>query len=368
MVTGWQPDREKLAAYRSLVGSGAELPIAFPQLPIMALHIDLLSQWSFPVRALGLVHQGAVIDVLDELPVGGPWDVRAVVSPGRHVRAGLEFDVSGEVSVDGTLCWRSTSIYLSRSRSASGAEESAVPHLDSAGGVGGGGADPGAGGDRAGVRSGDRRHQPHPPARRARARPSASRRRSRTGGGPPGARRRSSVSTRCVPGRRLEIAFKPPDRAAVHADPLLALRVDRRRSSSPCSPCRRLEGGEEPGAGAGVGGRRPAEPPRRAVRCRRQDPARPGRAESPVCALLRDPPRERRGADGPARPVPEAVQRRAVAARLGTADSGRDGGDPDVSGPGVPATRAHRRLDPGGGAARALGDRRPRLPLLRRAG
>jgi hypothetical protein len=133
VVTGWRPDREKLAAYRSLVGSGAEIPIAFPQLPIMALHIDLLSQWSFPLRALGLVHQGTVIDVLGELPVGGPWDVRAAVSDGRHVRAGLEFDVSGEVSVDGALCWRSTSIYLSRSRSASGAEESAVPQLDSSG-------------------------------------------------------------------------------------------------------------------------------------------------------------------------------------------------------------------------------------------
>jgi hypothetical protein len=133
VVTGWRPEREKLATYRSLVGSGAELPIAFPQLPIMALHIDLLSQWSFPLRALGLVHQGTVIDVLDALPVLGPWDVRAAVSDGRHVRAGLEFDVSGEVSIDGTVCWRSTSIYLSRSRSASGAEESAVPHLDSSG-------------------------------------------------------------------------------------------------------------------------------------------------------------------------------------------------------------------------------------------
>jgi len=132
-VTGWRPDRERLAAYRSLVGSGAELPIAFPQLPIMALHIDLLSQWSFPVRALGLVHQGSVIDVLDDLPVGEPWDVRAAVSDGRHVRAGLEFDVSGEVSVGGGLCWRSTSTYLSRSRSASGAEESGVPQLDSSG-------------------------------------------------------------------------------------------------------------------------------------------------------------------------------------------------------------------------------------------
>jgi hypothetical protein len=132
-VTGWWPDRQKLSAYRSVVASVAELPIAYPQLPIMALHIDLLSQWSFPIRALGLVHQGTVIDVLGDLPLGEPWDVRAEVSQGRHVRAGLEFDVSGEVSVGGALCWRSTSIYLSRSRSAGGAEESAVPRLDSSG-------------------------------------------------------------------------------------------------------------------------------------------------------------------------------------------------------------------------------------------
>lgn len=132
VVTGWRPDRERLAAYRSLVGSRADIPIAFPQLPIMALHIDLLSQWSFPVRALGLVHQGTVIDVLEDLTLG-PWDVRAAVSEGRHVRAGLEFDVSGEVSVAGRLCWRSASTYLSRSHAASGAEESNVPQIDSSG-------------------------------------------------------------------------------------------------------------------------------------------------------------------------------------------------------------------------------------------
>jgi hypothetical protein len=132
-VAGWRPEPQKLAAYRSVVGSDAALPIAFPQLPIMALHIDLLSQWSFPVRALGLVHQGAVIEVLDELPQTGPWEVAAAVSQGRHVRAGLEFDVSGEVGVGGSVLWRSTSTYLSRSRAAAGAQESGVPQVDASG-------------------------------------------------------------------------------------------------------------------------------------------------------------------------------------------------------------------------------------------
>ena len=108
VLTGWTPDRERLAEYRSLMGSSAEIPLAFPQLPVMALHIDLLSQWSFPIRAMGVVHQGTVVEVLDALPPDGPWDIRAWVSGGRHVRSGFEFDLNGEVSSGGRVCWRST--------------------------------------------------------------------------------------------------------------------------------------------------------------------------------------------------------------------------------------------------------------------
>lgn len=133
LVRGWRPDPQRLGDYRQLMGSGAALPLAFPQVPIMALHIDLLSQWSFPVRAMGLVHLGTKIEVTRELPSLGPWDVRAWVSGGRHVRSGLEFDLCGEVLVDGSVCWRSTAVTLSRSRTAAGAEPSAVPRPDTDG-------------------------------------------------------------------------------------------------------------------------------------------------------------------------------------------------------------------------------------------
>ena len=133
VVTGWTPDRERLAQYRALMGSSAEIPLAFPQVPVMALHIDLLSQWSFPIRAMGVVHLGTVVEVLDALPPDGPWDIRAWVSGGRHVRSGFEFDLNGEVSSGGRVCWRSTAINLSRSRTAAGAEPSMVPQPDSEG-------------------------------------------------------------------------------------------------------------------------------------------------------------------------------------------------------------------------------------------
>ena len=129
IVTGWRPGRAELAQYRALMGSSADMPLVFAQVPVMAMTMDLVSKWSFPVRAMGLVHQGAIVEVLDELPAEEAWDLRTWGTGGRHVRSGLEFDVWGEVSVAGRVRWRSRAMYLSRSRTASGAEESAVPAL-----------------------------------------------------------------------------------------------------------------------------------------------------------------------------------------------------------------------------------------------
>ncbi|MCU0301394.1 MAG: hypothetical protein MUF35_07300 [Candidatus Nanopelagicales bacterium] len=126
-ILGWQPSRERLAEYRALLGSPAELPIAYPQVPLMAMTMDLVSRWSFPMRAMGMVHMGATVEVLAPLPAEASWDLRCWSTPGRHVRSGLEFDVWGEVSLDGAPAWRSRAVYLSRSRPASGAEESTVP-------------------------------------------------------------------------------------------------------------------------------------------------------------------------------------------------------------------------------------------------
>ena len=130
VVSGWRPDGPRLAEYRSLLGSAVDVPLAFPQVPVMALHMDLITRLSFPVRAIGLVHQGSVVDVLDDLPADEPWDLTVWGTPGRNVRAGLEFDLWGEVRVGGRPRWMSRAVYLSRSRTASGAEDSAVPVIE----------------------------------------------------------------------------------------------------------------------------------------------------------------------------------------------------------------------------------------------
>ena len=172
----------------------------------------------------------------------------------------------------GTLCWRSTSIYLSRSRSASGAEESAVPHLDSAGeweqevpihvpeGTG-----------RAFGRVTGDINPIHLHAVPAKAFgfskaivPRVVDHRARGGGAR--CRRGGAGATT---GDRLQA----PDRAAVHADPLLALRLVRRGGVRPVP---RVAGRGRRGAraGAGVGGRDRLSASR--GRRRQQDRACPG--------------------------------------------------------------------------------------------
>jgi hypothetical protein len=44
VVAGWRPEQSSLAAYRALLGSSAEMPLAFPQVPVMAMTMDLLSR------------------------------------------------------------------------------------------------------------------------------------------------------------------------------------------------------------------------------------------------------------------------------------------------------------------------------------
>ncbi|MGV1006616.1 MAG: MaoC family dehydratase [Candidatus Nanopelagicales bacterium] len=132
-VVGLEVDADRLAEYRELLGSSARMPLAFPQLAATALHLNLLSARSFPVPAMGLVHPGFTVECLGELPLDETWEVRAWIDGQRNVRAGLEFDLRAEVSVDGVSLWRSRAVTLSRSKRAAGPDASGAPVVDSSG-------------------------------------------------------------------------------------------------------------------------------------------------------------------------------------------------------------------------------------------
>lgn len=128
-VVGLAVDPEQLTAYKELLGSHARLPLGFPQLAATALHLNLVSARSFPVPAVGLIHPGFTVECLGDLPLDQTWEVRAWIAGQRNVRAGLEFDLHAEVSVDGVSLWRSRAVTLARGKRASGPDSPGAPTL-----------------------------------------------------------------------------------------------------------------------------------------------------------------------------------------------------------------------------------------------
>lgn len=126
-------DEAKLVGYRRLLHSRARMPLAFPQLAAHALHLRLISDWKFPLPALGLIHPGFTVECLGELPLDESWEVRAWVAGQRNVRAGIEFDLGAAVVVEGVTVWRSRAVTLCRSRRAAGPDEPGMAPIVTAG-------------------------------------------------------------------------------------------------------------------------------------------------------------------------------------------------------------------------------------------
>ncbi len=107
-------DRERLAAYDRVCGFPLRdrLPATYPHTLAFALQLELLSDPTFPLAPVGLVHvrnrivQHRAIDASEELVVS----VRAADL--RPHRRGRQFDLISEVRVDGEVVWEEVSTNL----------------------------------------------------------------------------------------------------------------------------------------------------------------------------------------------------------------------------------------------------------------
>lgn len=113
-VTGVRPDPERLAAYREVCGlaPSGHLPITYPQVLAMGMHLHLLSWPQFPLPLFGLVHVANVIDQHRPLPADQPLDLEAWIGESRLVRHGLAFDLLTRASVDGRCHWSAVTTIL----------------------------------------------------------------------------------------------------------------------------------------------------------------------------------------------------------------------------------------------------------------
>jgi hypothetical protein len=121
-------DRKHLAAYSEVCGAaaGATLPIAYPHVLAMPLHLAMLGAEAFPVKLFGLVHIQNRIAMRQPLSAEEPAEIRAWIEGHRDSERGQEFDLHTEYVVAGEPLWDETCTFLARKKPAPGAAKSNV--------------------------------------------------------------------------------------------------------------------------------------------------------------------------------------------------------------------------------------------------
>ena len=111
-------DRSHLASYTEICGAaaGATLPIAYPHVLAMPLHLAILGAEAFPVKLFGLVHVHNRIAMREPLSADEPAEIRAWIEGHRDTERGQEFDLHTEYVVAGEPCWDETCTFLARKR------------------------------------------------------------------------------------------------------------------------------------------------------------------------------------------------------------------------------------------------------------
>jgi hypothetical protein len=112
-----------VARYRQVCGFADDgwLPIAYPHVLAMPLHVALLTHPRFVVRLMGLIHVANEIHQFRVLPMDGRCRIRSWIEGHRDADRGHEFDLFTEVDDALGTAWHEKSTLLAR-RAASGGQ------------------------------------------------------------------------------------------------------------------------------------------------------------------------------------------------------------------------------------------------------
>lgn len=112
-----------LARYREVCGFAADglLPITYPHVLAMPLHVAMLTHPAFPVRLMGLVHVANEIRQDRPLPGHEPYGARTWIEGHRDGDRGHEFDLYTEFDDATGVAWHEKSVLLAR-RAATGSQ------------------------------------------------------------------------------------------------------------------------------------------------------------------------------------------------------------------------------------------------------
>jgi acyl dehydratase len=114
--TGVTADPAQLAGYARVCGFGLAdvLPPTFPHVLTFPLQVALMSDRSFPLALVGLVHVRNRIDVLRPIGAGEALDLEVWAERFATHRAGATVDLCASVTAGGAEVWRGRSTYLAR--------------------------------------------------------------------------------------------------------------------------------------------------------------------------------------------------------------------------------------------------------------
>jgi acyl dehydratase len=115
-VRGVRIDAAAAARYAAMCGfdPGAGLPVTYPHVLAMPLHLKIFGRRDFPLRPMGLIHLSNVIEGPCALAPGRPLDITVLAHNYSRTDAGLAFDIDTELTADGQVLWRETCVFLSR--------------------------------------------------------------------------------------------------------------------------------------------------------------------------------------------------------------------------------------------------------------
>ena len=107
---------QAVARYASMCGFGVteDVPVTFPHILAMPLHLKIFARGDFPLRPMGLIHLSNTIESLAPLEAGKAVDVVVAARNYQQTDAGIAFDMATEITSEGRPVWRETCVFLSR--------------------------------------------------------------------------------------------------------------------------------------------------------------------------------------------------------------------------------------------------------------
>lgn len=115
-VKGVLLDGRQVDRYSTMCGFDAtdDLPVTFPHILAMPLHLRIFALAAFPLRPMGLIHLSNTIESPGVLSRGMHVDISVSACNYQRTDAGITFDMDTDVTSAGQSLWRETCVFLSR--------------------------------------------------------------------------------------------------------------------------------------------------------------------------------------------------------------------------------------------------------------